>query len=123
MTFRARLTLVAAAAVALAVIAASAVVYVVVRDQLRSQVDSGLRDRAGEISNESLNRIFFSPPSEIGGARYYIQLVGPDGSCTGQSDTPCLLHPGTGTVAVASEADHVVFSDVHVRGYHLRVLT
>ena len=49
MNFRARLALVAAAAVALAVIAASAVVYVVVRDQLRSQVDSTLRSRWAQI--------------------------------------------------------------------------
>jgi two-component system sensor histidine kinase MprB len=123
MTFRARLTLVAAAAVALAVIAASAVVYVVVRDQMRSQVDSGLRDRATEIANESLNRVFFSPPSELGGASYYIQLVGPDGSCTGQSDTPCRLRHGPETVAVAADADRVVFADVHEGGYHFRVLT
>ena len=113
----------AAAAVALAVIGASAVAYVVARDQLRGQVDAGLRDRAAEISNESLNHIFFAPPSEIGGPSYYIQLVGPDGSCSGQSDTACLLHPTAQTVAVAADADRVVFSDVDVNGHHLRVLT
>ncbi len=50
MSFRARLTLVAAAAVALAVVIASVVVYLVVRGQLRGSVDSGLRTRANEIS-------------------------------------------------------------------------
>ena len=49
MSFRTRLALVAAAAVALAVVAASAVVYVVVRDQLRSQLDSTLRNDAVAI--------------------------------------------------------------------------
>jgi two-component system, OmpR family, sensor histidine kinase MprB len=49
-SFKARLALVAAAAVALAVIAASAVVYVVVRDQLRSQLDSTLRNDAVAIA-------------------------------------------------------------------------
>ena len=53
------------------------------------------------------------PPSELGGASYYIQLVGPDGSCTGQSNTPCLLRHGAETVAVAADADRVVFADVH----------
>ena len=50
MSFRARLTLVAAAAVALAVVAASAVVYVVVRNELRSRVDNDLRSRAARAS-------------------------------------------------------------------------
>jgi two-component system, OmpR family, sensor histidine kinase MprB len=49
MSFKARLALVAAAAVALAVIAASAVVYVVVRDQLRGQVDNTLQARYQQI--------------------------------------------------------------------------
>jgi hypothetical protein len=49
MSFRARLALVAAAAVGLAVVVASAVVFVVVRDQLRSQADATLQSRADEI--------------------------------------------------------------------------
>ena len=54
MSFKARLALVAAAAVALAVIAASAVVYVVVRDQLRGQVDNTLQARYEQIVNSPL---------------------------------------------------------------------
>jgi two-component system, OmpR family, sensor histidine kinase MprB len=50
MSFRARLALVAAAAVGLAVVAASAAVYVVVRGQLLSQADATLRTRADEIA-------------------------------------------------------------------------
>ena len=50
MSFRARLALVAAAAVALAIIVASFVVYFVVRDQLRGTVDSSLRTTAAEIA-------------------------------------------------------------------------
>jgi len=49
MSFRTRIALVSAGAVALAVLAASAVIYVVVRDQLRSQFDSTLRNQAYEI--------------------------------------------------------------------------
>jgi len=49
MTFRARLALVAAAAVALAVIAASFVVYFVVRGQLRGTVDDSLRTTAAQL--------------------------------------------------------------------------
>jgi two-component system sensor histidine kinase MprB len=49
MSFRTRLTIVAAAAVALAVLAASLVVFLVVRNQLRGQVDDALRGRARTI--------------------------------------------------------------------------
>ena len=43
MSFRRRLTFACAAAVALAVVAASALTYVLVRDQLKGQIDSSLR--------------------------------------------------------------------------------
>src|SRR5206468_4338321 len=46
MSFRLRVTLLATAAVAIAVVAASAVVYVVVRHQLLGEVDSSLSSRA-----------------------------------------------------------------------------
>ena len=50
MSFRARLTLVAAIAVAVTVVLASAIVYLAVRRELRSQVDEGLMARADLIS-------------------------------------------------------------------------
>ena len=46
MSFRARMALVAAAAVALAVVLASLVVYFVVRGQLLSSLDESLQERA-----------------------------------------------------------------------------
>ena len=54
MSFRVRLTLVAATAVALAVALASAVVYVVVRGELRAQLDDSLRDRATQVARARL---------------------------------------------------------------------
>ena len=68
MSFKARLALVAAAAVAFAVIAASAVVYVVVRDQLRGQVDNTLRARYEQIISGPF-------PVHIEGG--YLDIVGP----------------------------------------------
>jgi two-component system sensor histidine kinase MprB len=50
MSFRTRLALVAAAAVGLAVVAASAVTFVLVRNELRDQVDATLRSRAFEVA-------------------------------------------------------------------------
>jgi hypothetical protein len=46
MTFRHRITLVATAAVAVAVLIASALTYLLVADQLHRQVDNSLRDTA-----------------------------------------------------------------------------
>ena len=55
MSFRARLALVSAAAVALAVVLASALVYLVVREELRRQVDEALRERAEAIARIPLS--------------------------------------------------------------------
>src|SRR5690348_8812739 len=49
LSFRARLTLAAAGAVAVVVVVASAVAYVLVKDQLRGEVDASLRERVHEI--------------------------------------------------------------------------
>ena len=62
MSFRARLALVAAAAVALAVVLASVTTYVVVRDQLRDTVDDALQERADEISTSANRRRLSSVP-------------------------------------------------------------
>ena len=51
MSFRARIALGAALAVGLAVVVASALVYVLVRNELRGQADATLRDRASEIAH------------------------------------------------------------------------
>jgi two-component system sensor histidine kinase MprB len=87
MSFRARLTLVAAAAVALAVVAASVAVYFVVRNTLYSQVDNRLENRAEEITGGPGLRLEQGPggntyvhiPREILGSEGYIQIVRADG--------------------------------------------
>jgi two-component system sensor histidine kinase MprB len=87
MSFRARLTLVAAAAVALAVVAASVAVYFVVRNTLYSQVDNRLETRAEEITRGPGLRLEQGPggnayvhiPREILGSEGYIQIVRADG--------------------------------------------
>jgi two-component system sensor histidine kinase MprB len=94
LTFRARLTLVAAAAVALAVVAASFVVWFVVRGELYSELDSGLRNRASEVVKAlNLNgpgsiHPDTSPSGQpcldvrhsVVGSSAYVQLVRADGS-------------------------------------------
>src|SRR3982750_4270832 len=81
MSFRTRLALVAAAAVALAVVAASFIVYFVVRDQLRSTVDDSLKTTAIQLSRTPLHDFnhFASPPSQLGDAPGYPQVVDVNG--------------------------------------------
>ena len=49
MSFRARLSLVAAGAVAVAVVVASAITYGIVRNELRGQFDTDLRSFADQL--------------------------------------------------------------------------
>jgi two-component system sensor histidine kinase MprB len=121
-SFRARLTLVAAAAVALAVLGASAVVYVVVRDQLRSAVDDALRQRAVEISRSPPERLFFAPEG-YGGATGIVQVVDTLGNPRLQRGVNFALPTGKRVIAVARTGTGSFFADATVNGRHLRVLT
>ena len=81
MSFRARLALVAAAAVALAVLTASLVVYFVVRDQLRATVDDSLKTTAAQLQGSPVHDFehFGTPAGELGGATVYPQGVDSSG--------------------------------------------
>jgi two-component system, OmpR family, sensor histidine kinase MprB len=123
MTFRARLILVAAAAVALAVVGASAVVYVVVRNQLRDQVDASLVRSGAKWSHAPPDAFargpFFS--SDFSESFSFPMLVREDGHVpNGQSVS---LPVSTQDLAVARGDAHVSFRDARVNGVHLRILT
>ena len=93
MSFRARLALVAAAAVALAVVAASAVVYFVVKDELYSSVDASLRSSMQHIQHgpvfdftegpTAAGRLRRLPAGGRPGRRHVLQAPGgnPDAAC------------------------------------------
>ena len=87
MTFRARIAVSAAAAVALTVVAASILLYLVAREQIRAPVDEALEARAAQISLRPLAVIpgqggsdYLAVTPEFGEARGYVQLVRTDGS-------------------------------------------
>ena len=86
MSIRARLALGAAAAVAIAIVLASVVVYFLVRNELRAQVDRNLQSEAHSIAQFPLsystyayppNVYSFDVPSSL--FTGYFQLVGDDG--------------------------------------------
>jgi hypothetical protein len=82
MSFRLRVTLLATAAVAVAVVAASAVVYVVVRHQLLGDVDSSLADRARDVVRHpgpGFGIVPVGPRASLGGPPTYVQVIGSNG--------------------------------------------
>jgi two-component system sensor histidine kinase MprB len=125
MTFRARLTLVAAAAVALAVVAASFVIYFVVRGDLRSTVDQSLETTAAQLAQTPLHDFeHFAPPtSKLGGAPGYPQLVGVDGKPILPRGQTVALPVNDRVIEVARNGTGTFLMDAHVNGTHVRVIT
>ena len=125
MSFRARLALVAAAAVALAVLTASLVVYFVVRDQLRATVDDSLKTTAAQLQGSPVHDFehFGTPAGELGGATVYPQGVDSNGRVYLPSGATVSLPVDAEVTAVARGRHGAFFSDVHVQKTHLRVLT
>jgi two-component system sensor histidine kinase MprB len=132
MTFRTRLTVVAAVAVAAAVIVASAVVYLVVGAQLRRQVDNGLRDRAATISGLPFIRLVRTghpgkfladlPPPVLGGAAGYNQRVHVDGDLARPLEGDVPLPITAKTRAVAAGTSGTFFSQAQVANTHVRLI-
>ncbi|MFN2627786.1 MAG: histidine kinase dimerization/phospho-acceptor domain-containing protein [Gaiellaceae bacterium] len=125
MSFRARLTLVSAGAVAVAVALASAITYVVVRGELRGRADDALRSRAAAISPGSIGGTFFSdiPNPELGDAPGYLQLVGRDGRTIRPPHEAAAIPVTAAARAVAAGRSGSSFADASVSGRHMRILT
>jgi two-component system, OmpR family, sensor histidine kinase MprB len=123
-TFRARIILVAAAAVALAVVVASAVVYVVVRDQLLGSVDDGLRETAGQIAQSpprDLGR-FTAPRPDPESAGGYPQLVTADGQVFLPPGSRVKLPVDDRVLDVAAGRADEHLTDAEVDDVHVRLL-
>ena len=132
MSFRARLTLVAAAAVALAVIAASAVVWFVVKDTLYDQVDNRLRARAQEITTGPQpirveetpdGRRYIEVERNILGSGGYIQVVSSDGTALRTFEETQPLPVGRRALETAQRGEGTFFSDSKVGETDVRVFT
>jgi two-component system, OmpR family, sensor histidine kinase MprB len=123
-SFRARLTLVAAAAVALAVVVSSFVVYFVVRNQLQGTVDDSLRERAAQLARTPVHdfKHFASPSAELGGAPGYPQLVGDDGEVGLPEGATVRLPVNSKIIAVAREGRGTYLGTARVNGTHVRIL-
>jgi two-component system, OmpR family, sensor histidine kinase MprB len=132
MSIRARLALGAAAAVAIAIVLASVIVYFLVRNELRSGVDRNLQAEATQIGGLGFGALLAYPPNIyqlvdptplFAG---YFQLVGPNGNVyipeSYVSPTPRL--PVTAKArAVAAGDEQPYFYDTHLDGVDTRVYT
>jgi two-component system sensor histidine kinase MprB len=123
-SLRARLTLAVAVAVAASIAIACGVVYVIVRSDLRGQVDDTLRNRAAAAQN-AFNRPgggrFFAPLGE-GGGDTLIQLVQSNGTVL-RAPYSVAIPVDRQTKLVAGGTADAYLADSTVDGVHVRVLT
>jgi two-component system sensor histidine kinase MprB len=129
MSFRARLTLAVALAVAIAVAATSAITYVLVRNELRGQVDDALRERVSSVRLRVVTDPVTGepqldlPPDRFGGAAGITQLVTSAGEAIRSPDATVDL-PVSPRARQTAAGDHrPFFADARVAGTHLRVYT
>jgi two-component system, OmpR family, sensor histidine kinase MprB len=121
MSFRLRVALLAGAAVAIAVVAASGVVYVVVRHQLLGDVDRSLVNRARDfVRNPGPGPAFgvvpLGPRANLGGPPTYLQAIGRNG------EGAAVRLPGLERAErIAREGGKPFFSEGHVEDVHVRV--
>jgi two-component system sensor histidine kinase MprB len=126
MSFRTRLALVAAAAVGIAVVAASVTVFIVVHNELFGEVDRALYQRAGEISGPDLrveDGYLHIPGPPVGVQSDFVQAVPVTG--------PAFVEPGAGFRLPATGKDReaarggqaLYYSTRRFQGKSFRVLT
>ncbi|MBA3333795.1 MAG: HAMP domain-containing protein [Actinobacteria bacterium] len=132
MSFRARIAIGAAAAVALAVVLASVVVFFVVRGELRAQIDDTLEERAQEIFRIPLSEIplrngesFLGIRPGFGEPNTFVQVVKADGKTLRQLYDDVELPVSDEAIALTRtgmRGDSVI-SETEIDGTHVRVLS
>jgi two-component system, OmpR family, sensor histidine kinase MprB len=129
MSYRTRLTLAVALAVAIAVAATSAITYVLVRNELRDQVDDALRERVSSVRLRVVtDRVtgepqLALPPDPFGGAAGITQLVTAGGDVIRSPDATVELPVSERARLTAAGDAAPFFADADVSGTHLRVYT
>jgi len=131
MSFRLRVTLLATAAVAIAVAAASGVVYVVVRHQLLGEVDQSLVNRARDfVRNPGPGPAFgivpLGPRQNLGGLPTYLQVISSKGEgaavpLPGLKDAEQLAGRGGRPFYSEGNVDAAGGGEVHVRVYSAQI--
>ena len=125
MTLRSRLTLAAAAAVAVAAVLASLIAFLVVRHELLGQVDETLERRAAELAS-LVRGIDVGPviePPALADVGTLVQLIDAGGDVLLAQTQDVDLPVTEEAREVASGSESRSFEDTEVEGTDLRVLT
>jgi two-component system sensor histidine kinase MprB len=125
MSLRKRLTLIAGASVGVSILLAAVVCYMVVRGQLRDQVDSSLHDQAQAIQNGDFHALTQPVPgisASAGGPAQYVQIVLANGSIFARQGNIVLPVSGR-TRAIASGSSSGFLTDIQIGGNYLREIT
>ncbi len=124
MSLRKRLTIIAAASVAIAILLALAISYMVVRSQLRGQVDDSLRAQAQAVETFGLNSLHAQVPgipASAGGPAQYVQLYA-DSRAIRLSGNIALPVNGP-TLQLATGRGKPFLTDLQLGDNHLREIT
>ena len=129
MSFRARIALASAAGVALAVVLASLLVYVVARGQLRAPIDEALERRALELELKPLGRFqagngreYLAVEPEFGQVGF-IQHVSPEGKTLVPPLQDLELPVDERVIGVAARGHDAFWTDTEVENVQMRVFT
>jgi two-component system sensor histidine kinase MprB len=121
-SLRRRISYVAAAAVAIAIVLAALVCYWVVRGQLRGEVDNELKAQAAAIEHgdyHSLTQQVPGLPASAGGPAPYVQAVLADGTAI-PSQGSFTFPDSARAASVASGSAAPYLTDIRFGGSHLR---
>jgi two-component system sensor histidine kinase MprB len=134
MSLRRRVTVMSALVVGTTLVLASGICFLVMRGELRGQIDDSLRDQGAQTARIPPNgnpgdfpRRVPQPQRRTGTAQSYVQFVAADGAVRTRpflgTDEPRL--PVTATVRALARATHTrsVLEDAHADGVHVRMLT
>jgi two-component system, OmpR family, sensor histidine kinase MprB len=128
-TFRLRLALAAAVAVATTVAVASAVVYVVMRDQLRTGADQQLQQQFQQVQHSDFLRHAFeasgfpAPPQQLSVSAMYLQAVLDNRATQLALNEPYKVPVTKATLDVAAQKRNSFFTDGRVGGKPVRIYT
>jgi two-component system, OmpR family, sensor histidine kinase MprB len=151
LSFRQRLTLFTAAGIALVLVVGSTATYLVVRSQLRGEIDDSLRQQSGAVvirrdelgvgaslsrpapqtrsqgsgdgrrrRNTQETRIV-PPEVQFGNAPTFVQLIDVRGEGVGLLGMGSILPVSDRAIDVARTGSGAYYTDVEVRGTHLRM--
>jgi two-component system sensor histidine kinase MprB len=130
MTFRLRLAIASALAVAVTIAIASAIVYVVMRNQLLTSVDQDLQQQAAQVDPGRLHHAFEAPgpfavqePHGPSQTSLYLQLVSDDGRTLLAANETARVPVDKATLAVAAQRRQPFFVDGSVGGKRSRIYT